>query len=833
MTRRIAGIVIFVSFWLWPTGALKAQVVVNGQISDNLKQPVTGAQVRMESPNAATLFELTTNPDGSFHLNLDTAGQYFLTVAAPGFFALSRRPIDLIMGVNIISVEMVVQQNSQSSLDVYADQNLIVDHIPVSYALTNEEILSIPVPRAYLWQNTVASMPGILKDSKGRLHFNGSSSDQNHWLMDGFNIADPSSGQLEADFNAEAVNSFDLFTGRYSAEYGKGSGGTLVINNDMGSQSLKYHATNFIPGLAFDRHKLRLDTWRPRLDFSGPLKKDRLWFSDSLSFNYKMNFYPELPQGQDTATTWNISNILRLQAALTPNQSFSGEILINREVSPHDGLSPLDPLETTLNRKNRRYFFNLRDQISFHSRALLELGYGGYRSNNQKTPQGNQLYIITPLGREGNSSIDSRWWGDRDQWLAKLSLPAFQRWGSHQIKLGADFNHVRYRQETVRTGYEYRRADGTRSAQVMYAGNGFLGRSNLEAASYFEDQWAIRSWLVLVAAARWDRDRVIGKNSFTPWSNLGVQLPGLKSTRLMAGIGLVPASTNLQLFTRNLDQYPVFTQFGADGSSIVRGPESVHFLIDRPLLRVPRTTNVSGGIQQNLWKAITLRLNYLHKRSENGFCFVTAVPGFLSPPGATLAGAVDKSYRMENKRQEKYDSLEISLQGPAQKRAHWFVSYTFSRAYSNAALDLTADHPAAIVMDPVPIYGTPGRLSWDSPNRLLGWIIVPIKKMNALSGLIEWRDGFPFSIYDEAGLLTGPINTSRLPRYFSVNVHFERKLNLAGYQWALRLGVDNLTDNVNASFVNNMIGSPQFLYFYGREPRKWVLRLRWLGKKPV
>jgi hypothetical protein len=833
LARRISAIVLFIGIWLWAAGAVRAQVVISGQVTDNLKQPLAGAQSRVESSNATTLFELTTNSDGSFHLNLDAAGQYFLTIAAPGYFTLTHKPIDLTMGVNIITVEMLPQQTSQTSLEVYADQNLIVDHIPVSYALTNEEILAIPVSRAYYWQNTIASMPGVLKDSRGRLHFNGSSSDQNNWLMDGFNIADPSSGQLEADFNSEAINSFDLFTGRYSAEYGKGSGGTLVINNETGSPSFKYHATNFIPGLAFDRNGLRLDTWRPRLDFSGPLKKDRLWFSDSISFNYKLNYYPELPPGQDTAYTWNASNIFRLQAMLTPNQNLSGEILINRAVSPNDGLSVLDPLETTLNRKNDRYFFNLRDQISFHSRAILELGYGGYRSNNQETPQGKQLYIITPLGREGNSSLDAHWWGDRDQWMARLSLPSFQGWGSHQIKLGADFNYIRYRQETARTGYEFQRVDGTRSAQVMYGGNGSLALTNFEAASYFEDQWAIRSWLVLVAAARWDRDQVIGKNSFTPWSNLGFQLPGLKSTRFMAGIGLVPASTNMELFTRDLDQYPVFTQFGSDGNSIVRGPQSIHFLIDRPNLSVPRTANISAGIQQNLWTAITLRLNYLHKQSGNGFSFVSAVPSFLSPYGTLSAGAVDSFYRMENKRQEKYDSLEISLQGPARTRVHWYVSYTLSRACSNAALDLTSDHPAAMVMEPLPIYGTPGRLSWDSPNRLIGWMIMPIKKKNTLSGLIEWRDGFPFSIYDEAGLLAGPVNTNRLPRYFSVNVHFERRFHLIHYQWAVRLGVDNLTNSVNASFVNNMIGSPQFLYFYGREPRKWVLRLRWLGKKPV
>ena len=48
--------------------------------------------------------------------------------------------------------------------------------------------------------------------------------------------------------------------------------------------------------------------------------------------------------------------------------------------------------------------------------------------------------------------------------------------------------------------------------------------------------------------------------------------------------------------------------------------------------------------------------------------------------------------------------------------------------------------------------------------------------------------------------------------------------------WAVRLGVDNITNRGNYTLVNNNVDSPDFLHYYGSEPRKLVFRLRWLGK---
>ena len=66
---------------------------------------------------------------------------------------------------------------------------------------------------------------GVVQDISGRPHFNGGSSDQTNFALDGFNISDPATGLLEARLNIDAVRSMDLETSRFSAGKGRGSAG--------------------------------------------------------------------------------------------------------------------------------------------------------------------------------------------------------------------------------------------------------------------------------------------------------------------------------------------------------------------------------------------------------------------------------------------------------------------------------------------------------------------------------------------------------------------------------------------------------------------------------
>jgi hypothetical protein len=818
-----ARMVLGVCLLLAPA-ALPAQVVVSGTVTDQFKRPVASAHIAIEAENAGSVFESHSNETGAFSFNLDRSGFHFLTVSLPGFLEVKRKPIDLIVGLNFLSVELIPAEAPGISMDVYPEGDVAVEQIPFSETLTDRQIDSIPATRSYQLTNMLALFPGAVKDSKSRLHFHGSASEEVNWVLDGFSVSDPSSAQFELDLGVEAVRSVDLFSGRYSVEFGKGTGGTVLMNTGMGTNTFKQQVTNFVP--AFEVSKgLQLDSWRPRYTVSGPIVRDRLWFFSSLDLNFRQNLIVELPRGQDQTASLAAQNLFRVQAHLAPNHTVSSGFVVNYFNAPNTGLSPLDPVETTLDRRARRYFFSIKDQVTLSSRSLLEFGYAAYRSINRELPQGQGLYVITPFGRRGHFAVNSLRQGSRDQALVNAFLPPIDFAGSHQFKLGLVVNHSRYSQDVQRTGYEYYRLAGTRLSRVTFGGTGRFRRSNLEAGAYWQDRWAIKPWLGVEAGVRWDWDAILSRSVITPRFGFAVMPPGLRGTKLSAGYGVIPAATYLRLFSRDLDQYPIATRYAMDGETIIDGSWVRIFTVDRSTLTIPTIRSLSLGLEQALPGHVQFAVNYLRKRGHNGYTFQPASSAATSLELSEFPTHRIDCWQLSNSRLEMYDSVEVALSKRWLGEHDWALSYMRSRAYSNSALDISAD-------DPIVFSSTAGRLPWDVPNRLVSWGSLPISRRLTFFYLLEWRDGLPFSVHDDEGLQVGSFNNWRLPRFFSLNTHVEGKVSLFGQRWALRPGVDNVTNHPNYSLVNENTASPDFLYYYGRQPRKFVVRVRWLGKAP-
>jgi hypothetical protein len=139
-------------------------------------------------------------------------------------------------------------------------------------------------------------------------------------------------------------------------------------------------------------------------------------------------------------------------------------------------------------------------------------------------------------------------------------------------------------------------------------------------------------------------------------------------------------------------------------------------------------------------------------------------------------------------------------------------------------LDISIDNPVRFA-------DNFGPMPWDAPHRFLSWSYFPLTEKWSFAYMLEWRAGYPFSIEDEQGNILGGVNSRRFPAFFELNVHLERRLDLFGYRWALRGGVNNLTDRLNPTLVNNVAASPEFLHLFGGSSRGFVTRIRWLGKK--
>jgi hypothetical protein len=803
--------------------AIAAQIELTGRVVNETEAPVAAARVTIRQADAASFWVAQTEPTGVFKIQLPQPGHYLIHVEREGYYELKNLPVEADTSRDITLVINTLREVFQS-LDVKeAPSPVNIEQSQNQEHLTGTEVNDVPYASSHNLRNSMPLLPGVVQDQVGGLHFNGASENQVLYLLNGFNVADPITGQFNTTLGVEGVRSMDFSSGRYSPEYGKGSAGVLSIRTDTGSDAFHYTATDFIPGVNINQG-VRFGDWYPRVGVSGPIVAGRAWFADNFESEYNQSLITGLPHGQNTRTSWAGSNLLHTQVNITPRQILFGDFLINVENQTHYGLAPLDPVSTTQKTRGRQYFGSLKDQIYLGRGALIEFGYAHNYVADIQAPLGNGLYILTPDGRGGNYFVTSTQTAARDQFLADGYLPAFHFFGAHQIKAGADTDHLHYSGNFQRTGYELIGLAGTVLSSTRFAGSGAFSLPDTELSGYVLDNWRLSKRLQLDLGVRTDRDQSIHASGISPRLAFSWAPFASGNTRVAGGYAITNDAVNLGLLGRSLDQSAITTNYNPDGS--VAGPPSVTTFVPpgRPLA-LPRAENWTASIDRKVSGHLFASARYLRRNETNGLTYVNSLQPYGTPFESPLPNTVlDGVFELTNLRRDRYESVDLTVHQTFTGQYEWMASFVHSRTLSNAVLDINSS-------DPLQIVGNLRPAPWDAPNRALAWAYLPLPWKNwAIAVLADARNGFPFSIQDDTGRVLGTIDAHRYPLNFDLNVSIERILTLRGYRFALRGGMNNVTNQRNPTAVDNVSGSPHFLQFYGLEGRHFVVRIRFFGR---
>ena len=209
--------------------------------------------------------------------------------------------------------------------------------------------------------------------------------------MDGFNVSDPVSGHFNARLSIDGVRSLDLETSRFSAEKGRGSAGSLDIKTGMGDDRWRFGATNFLPGISA-KNGLFINKWTPRLTVSGPVARGRAWFHNGFDAFYDVDTIQELPAGENRSRSLTTSNLTRFHVNLNPANILTGSYLLNYIDANGQGLSFLDPMETTIHRRQTFSMATVREQMYLGRGALIETGFAYTRGVRRDNPRGTATY---------------------------------------------------------------------------------------------------------------------------------------------------------------------------------------------------------------------------------------------------------------------------------------------------------------------------------------------------------------------------------------------------------------------------------------------------------
>ncbi len=781
-------------------------------VVDETGAAVNGAQVTVQEPGIEPV-RLATDFNGHASFVLHAAQPYVLQVQKTGFYAVKVTETDpqaREVRVEIAHEQMLAQQVNVSASVPGIDPVQVSDQL--SMALP--EIINIPYPTSRDIRNLLPFFPGVVQDASGQVHVAGSETWATLDTLDNFDIRSPISGNLALRVSADAVRSINQETTRYPVQYGRATGGVIAFYTGMGDNKFRFNATDFLPSLQ-QKNGIRFDKFVPRFTFTGPIVRNKAWFFDGLELEYDNIYIPELPSNADTNHLLRGSNLLRTQVNITSKNILSMGLLVNGYHSPYDGLSALVPQESTTKRNTDAWLPYARDQHSFKSGALLDVGVGLTRIRDGYEPHPGGPFELTPETSLGSyfESLVGR--SQRVEGNALLYLPTQYWMGRHDLQTGIDVDHIEYFEAYDRAPVNYLREDGTLLRQSTFPAIAPFTRHDMEVGAYAQDRWTVRDGVLLEPGLRFDWDEVVRRPLWSPRLAAVITPPHAPGgTKISAGIGVYYEHTQLEYLTRSLAGVRNDTYYAADGMTPAGPPVQTTFTFDPSSLREARAVNWSVGLEQELPWRIYVKANLIEKRVSDEFTYAN-----VGNPAATYGSFVLTNARVD------HDRLgEIEARRTFHDNYTLFGAYTHSTAHTNAAIDYI---PTTSLLGPQ----QPGPLDWDTPNRVLSWGWMPFylpwfNKNWDFVYTMDWHTGFPYTAINANHEVVGIANAQRFPNYTSFSPGLEWRFHFRGMYLGLRGVLENVTNSMNPYVVNNVVDSPQYGIFSEPMGRAMTARIR-------
>jgi hypothetical protein len=815
--RRALTALAFCSVLIWGRQRILAEAMEQaapippGQlqvtVTDQNGQPLALVIVLLQRHDQ-TLAQGRTTPAGSALLGQIPAGTYKVLVEKQGFFTTAVPKLEIVSGQQVpLEVRLQPVREYKEEIEVTAEPSPIdPQESSSSQSVTAADISKIPYSRTRDYRNVLPYIPGVLADADGQIHVAGASTQEIQDYLDGFEVSQPASGSLSVRMNPDSLRKIDVRSSRYSAQFGKGSGGLVDLQVQDGDNRLRMNATDFVPTIQ-NVKGIQINSWTPRAYISGPLVRDKMWFDVSHEGETDYNVIKELPDSADTNRIWRTADLARLRMNLTPGNVLTASAVLNVQDSQHSGISPFDPFSVSLNSHSYLYLIGLKEQITVAKDTVLEFGAALHRGQGSSFPMGNLPYMQAPEGRSGNYYITNRNRSSRTQAFANLFLRPWKLAGSHQFTVGGREDRVIYHAQVDRGPIQFLDLDHSLLREVTFSPTPPFGLSTLESSAYVQDRWSPAQRIIIEPGARWDRDSFLQRDLFSPRIAGTVLVARNSETKVSAGIGIYYDRTNLLLVSNASQGIRTNTFFAPDIRSF-----SDSFTVDPRLLTMPRYTNWSISIDRRLPAKIYARLEYLSRHGAHGWAY---------------EGQPGSGFQLLSNKKDRYDAVQITLRKELKRGYPMLFSYTRSKTTSSRTVDFSID---------ALLEGTQasGALPWDAPNQMVVWGSYPLfwkfKKFDFAWSMI-WHTGYPFITVDKFGqILSGP-GQFRLPDFFTLDPAIERKFVFRGYRWAARIGIDNVTNRLNPFFVDNNVNSPTFLTFFGSGHRTLNGRIRFLGKQ--
>jgi hypothetical protein len=803
-------------------GQQRRGATVRVSTNDEAGKAVAGVRVELKL-NGAVAAAAATNEKGEAEFANVAPGTYEVAVSKEGLETLTEGEIAVAAGSPVeIKFTVIPKVQLTDTVNIQAGSEATLEKgASVSTDLQRSQIKDIPNKPATV-ADTLPLVPGVVRSAQGEIKISGSGEHRSALIVNSADVTDPATGQFGVTVPVDSVETISVFKTPYLAQYGRFTAGVVSVETRRGGDKWSFELNDPLPEFRiFSGHLRGIREASPRITFNGPLVANKLYFSEGVEYELAKRPVRTLPFPFNETKQESVNSFTQLDYVISPTHTLTGTFHLAPRHMNFVNLEFFNPQPVTPTFRAKDYTGTVIDRLTIGNN-LLESTLAIKRYSGNVWGQGRAEMILTPAGNRGNYFSEQDRRASRVEWLETYSLAPVRLRGDHNLKFGATVARTTNRGVFTARPVNIEDLAGHVIKRIEFAGGQPFDRYDLETGFFGQDHWVISPKLSVDAGMRLERQGITETFRLAPrigfaWTPLAHQ-----QTVIRGGFGLFYDRVPLSVYA--FDRYPeqVITAFGP-GGEIVDGPRRFANITDRAELSEfpfvygshsagnfsPYSETWNVEVEHPITRALRVRANYLQ---SNSYGVVIVTPKVVQGRDAFVLGGNGRS---------GYRQFELTTRWNMREGRQLFFSYVRSRAQGdlNEFNNYLGNFPLPVVR-PNQYTNLPG----DLPNRFIAWGVLQLPKKVRIAPLVEYRNGFPYSVTDAAQNYVGTPNKARFPNFYSFDSRVSKDFKVNDkYSVRFSLSGFNLTNHFNPITVHSNIDDPQYGLFFGNYDRRFRL----------
>jgi len=786
-------------------------------------QPASGVRAQLKLGGAVAASAVTDERGVAAFPNV-APGTYDVEVAKEGFETLIQDNVGVAAGAPLeVRFTLVPKIELKEGVEIKAD----AAGAPVEQgssppaALSRDQAQSLP-QKATTVSDVLPMLPGVVRTHQGEIKISAASENRSAFIVNSADVTDPATGQFGMTVPVDIVRRIDVFKTPYLAQYGRFTAGVVSVETRRGGDKWKYEFNDPLPEwriLDGNLHGVR--SFTPRLVVNGPVIANRLYLSEGTEYALRKTPVRTLAYPNKETKSESINSFTQLDLIVSPTHTITGTFHYAPRRDSWVGLDYFNQRPVTPNFRGRDYTGTVSDRLTLGA-SLLESTVTVKRYSADVWAQGDAEMNLTPTGNTGNYFSEQGRKASRVEWLETFSPRPVVSAGAHNLKFGTVLARTGNRGEFDARPVNILDEAGRRLRRIEYEGGAPYDRADTELAVFGQDHWVVTPRLALDLGTRVERQGITGTVRIAPRAGVAWTPFAAQQTVIRGGFGLFYDRVPLNVY--GFESYPeqVVTTYGA-GGEVIDGPRRFANITERversfPFIRggetsgnfAPYSATWNAEVEHSFSPLLRVRANYLSSDSDGG---VILTPKVVAGQDAMALGGEGKS---------RYRQLELTARVTWQEaKQQVMLSYVRSSARGdvNEFNNYLGNFPSPLVRP-----NQYARQGADLPHRFLAWGIFNLPWKVRFSPTVEYRNGFPFSVYDAGQGYVGAVNSGRFPNFFSLDTRLSKDFQVKPkYAVRMTFRVFNATNHFNALDVHRNVADPRFGIFFGNNPRRYLL----------